>query len=247
MKDIIEKIEGQKYNYHGKVVHYSKTSLFCFSGTNKLRSALVWLVTHPKFDLTITVVIVINSILLGIRDYDDRLKGPEYKSTLNETMFYVNFGFSVIFLFEAIFKIIAMGFVISKHSYLRDTWNWLDFFVVLVSVTDVIPGTGHVGLLKGFRTIRILRPLRSINKIKSLKRLINSLLKSIPGLANVGFFLGFVLSIFAIFAVHQFKGMHYKRCRMTYVPDLKPDYSHVPPAELDIYLKTHEYKGKHGV
>ena len=53
----------------------------------------------------------------------------------------VNFdtAFSIIFLFEFISKIIAMGFVIHKNSYLRDAWNWLDFFIVMVSVISWLP------------------------------------------------------------------------------------------------------------
>jgi hypothetical protein len=56
----------------------------------------------------------------------------------------VNLGFTVIFLLECICRIIARGFVIHKTSYLRDYWNWLDFFVVLVSFADLIPGTGNI-------------------------------------------------------------------------------------------------------
>ena len=41
---------------------------------------------------------------------------------------------------------------------------------------------------------------------------------------NVIFFLVFVLSIFAIFGVHQFMGAQYKRCRMTEAPVLE-EYS----------------------
>jgi hypothetical protein len=95
-----------------------------------------------------------------------------------------------------------MGFVWHNTAYLRDTWNWLDFFVVCVSLIDVIPIGIEAGFLKILRTVRILRPLRSINKVKTLKKLIGSLIKSVPGLVNVGFFLVFVLSIFAIFGIN---------------------------------------------
>jgi hypothetical protein len=47
-----------------------------------------------------------------------------------------------------------------------------------------------------------------------MKVLINSLLKSIPGLVQVFAFLMFILSIFGIFAVHQFMGDTYQRCRV---------------------------------
>lgn len=109
-----------------------------------------------------------------------------------------------------------------RKSYLRDVWNWLDFFVVLVSLLDFFPALNQYSSLKVLRTARILRPLRSINKIPRLKVLINSLLKSVPGLANVAFFLFFVLSIFGILGVHTFKGMSYNRCRTTLEPMKDP-------------------------
>lgn len=36
-----------------------------------------------------------------------------------------------IFCVEASLKIIALGFVLHKHSYLRNIWNIMDFFVVV--------------------------------------------------------------------------------------------------------------------
>ena len=30
-------------------------------------------------------------------------------------------------------KIFALGFVLHRHAYLRDYWNWLDFIVVIFS------------------------------------------------------------------------------------------------------------------
>jgi len=102
---------------------------------------------------------------------------------------------------ECLLKVLAMGFIVHRTSYLRDGWNWLDFFVVCVSVFDFFPNVKSNGL-KVFRMFRILRPLRSINTMPRMKSLIGSLIKSIPGLCNVIAFLTFVLSIFAIFGVH---------------------------------------------
>jgi len=163
--------------------------------------------------------------MLGLADNDDRLLGTDHKSWGNALLDKIGYGLSAIFFLEAVFKIIAMGFVVHNQSYLRDPWNWLDFFVVCVSVIDVIPIGIEAGFLKIIRTVRILRPLRSINKVKRLKILIGSLLKSVPGLVNVGVFLAFVLSIFAVFGINQFSGSQYKRCRSTFIPDLNPNYS----------------------
>ncbi len=36
-----------------------------------------------------------------------------------------------MFIFEAAAKIVAMGFIIHKYSYLRYGWNIVDFIIVL--------------------------------------------------------------------------------------------------------------------
>jgi len=41
---------------------------------------------------------------------------------------------SGVFVAEATIKIIVMGFVFGQGSYLRDTWNVLDFIIVSFSV-----------------------------------------------------------------------------------------------------------------
>merc|ERR1711871_857499 len=47
--------------------------------------------------------------------------------------------FTVVFTFEAVTRIIALGFCMHKGSYLRNGWNWLDFVVVLMSWASLIP------------------------------------------------------------------------------------------------------------
>ena len=42
----------------------------------------------------------------------------------------------MIFFFECVLKVIGMGFVFHKTSYLRDSWNKLDFLVVCASFFD---------------------------------------------------------------------------------------------------------------
>lgn len=134
----------------------------------------------------------------------------------------IDVAFSAIFLVECVIKIIAMGFVINKHAYLRDPWNCIDFFIVIVSVVSFFPGSDQSSL-KSFRTARILRPLRSIRKLKSMRLLITSFIASIPGVFNVCIFMGFMFTIFAIIGVQFFTGKQYQFCRVTEAPIEGPD------------------------
>ena len=60
-------------------------------------------------------------------DYADR----EMETTWNQAINYIGVGFALIFILEAMIKIIAMGFALHKYAYLRDAWNIMDFFIVI--------------------------------------------------------------------------------------------------------------------
>ena len=79
------------------------------------------------FEYFIILVIIGNSLVLSLQDYSDR----DSKTLYNKLLDYVQDAFTAIFTLECIFKIIAMGFVLRKNSYLRDGWNVIDFIVVI--------------------------------------------------------------------------------------------------------------------
>lgn len=196
------RINSAHFIYHGKTLEYDIRSLFIFPGNFIVRKWLVWLTEWKWFENFITLVILANSIMLSFTDYGDRLYGEAYYSQRNQNMAQVDTAFSIIFTFECLAKIMSMGFCLHKKSYLRDIWNWLDFFVVMISVIGWLPGIESNSSLKSLRTFRILRPLRSINSMPRMKQLIKTLLASLVGLVNVGLFLAFVFTIFAIFGTH---------------------------------------------
>ena len=45
---------------------------------------------------------------------------------------------TLIYVAEFIIKVIAMGFVMTENSYLRDHWNKSDFFIVIVSILGLV-------------------------------------------------------------------------------------------------------------
>ena len=48
---------------------------------------------------------------------------------------------TVAFTFEALVKIIAVGFLFTgKPSYIRDPWNILDFIIVIAALLGAIAG-----------------------------------------------------------------------------------------------------------
>lgn len=66
---------------------------------------------------------------------------------------------------EMTIKMIAMG-IYGKNTYLADSWNRLDFFIVLAGALEYCLQVENLNLT-AIRTIRVLRPLRAINRIPS--------------------------------------------------------------------------------
>lgn len=107
---------------------------------------------NPAFDRFILVVIVINCVFLAL-DQENQL--------ISENSSMIDLGFLIIYTGEMILKIIAMGFFMRAHSYLRDAWNILDFMVVILGWLAII--FDNSGDISAIKVIRILRPLRTIN------------------------------------------------------------------------------------
>ena len=77
--------------------------------------------------------------------------------------------FSALFLLECLMEILAMGFIVGKHAYLRDAWNYLDFVVVITGVLDFLPSDDSSSNLSSLRALRVMRPLRMVNKFPQLR------------------------------------------------------------------------------
>lgn len=116
---------------------------------------------------------------------------------------------SVIFITECVVKIIVMGFYFGEMTYLRDSWNVLDFIIVFFSVVTFILNMFDgldISFVRGFRALRALRPLRVVSKNEGIKTVVNSLAHSIPSLLNVMLIIMLFLLVFGILGVQLFKG-----------------------------------------
>ena len=107
-----------------------------------------------------------------------------------------------------ILKIISLGFWVEKYSYIRDPWNILDFIVVIIGWLGLVVSSGNISAI---RAIRILRPLRTINSIAEMKIVVNSIIKSLPMLADVFFLFIFLLLIFSIIGLQSYAGLFRQR------------------------------------
>ena len=103
--------------------NYATVSLCCLSVTNPFRNRIIQVVTvNPWFDRFILFVILMNCMFLAMDTEVDII--TQNSEIIDQLFLY-------IYSIEALLKIIAMGFFMRPHSYLRDGWNVLDFVVVI--------------------------------------------------------------------------------------------------------------------
>ena len=83
------------------------------------------------FDNIMVLFIIISSVNLAIYN---PLEDPE--STFSKVVSYIDISMTTIIIFEALIKIVALGFAFNgKESYLRSVWNKLDFAIALISIS----------------------------------------------------------------------------------------------------------------
>ncbi|PWA21312.1 hypothetical protein CCH79_00018439 [Gambusia affinis] len=102
------------------------------------------------------LAILLNCVTLGM--FQPCGHTPYFLQALDDGIF-------AFFAGEMVVKMVALG-VIGEKGYLGDTWNRLDFFIVIVGMLEYSLD-GHNVSLSAIRTVRVLRPLRAINRVPS--------------------------------------------------------------------------------
>jgi voltage-dependent calcium channel N type alpha-1B len=143
------------------------TSLFIFSDDNFIRRHTRFIIEWPVFEYAVLLTIIANCVVLALEEHLPEKDRTPLSLQLDVSEPY----FLAIFCVEATLKILALGFILHKGSYLRNVWNILDFIVVLTGfITFYAPADIKVlgGVdLKTLRAIRVLRPLKLVSGVPS--------------------------------------------------------------------------------
>ncbi|CAI5680895.1 unnamed protein product [Oreochromis niloticus] len=186
--------------------------LLALTQTSPPRSWCLRAVCHPWFERVSILAILLNCVTLGM--FQPCGHTPYFLQALDDGIF-------VFFAGEMVVKMVALG-VIGQSGYLGDTWNRLDFFIVIVGMLEYSLD-GHNVSLSAIRTVRVLRPLRAINRVPSMRILVTLLLDTLPMLGNVLALCFFVFFIFGIVGVQLWAGLLRNRCFMG--EDVKMKYN----------------------
>lgn len=148
------------------------------------------------------MVILLNIVNLMMEDPTTEVQAPEIV-TIDTVCLY-------IYTLECILKVFALGFVFPKDSYLRDSWNILDFVIVVQSWIEIFYNRGVK--LTALRALRVLRALKSVNSIRGLKILITALMRSLKPLMSSFAVFFFFIFLFSIGGLQMWMGILRYNC-----------------------------------
>ena len=195
----------------------AKEASFCFiKPDNPLRVAIFRLCDHQMFDNVIMFLIFVSTVMLcidvpanGYCKTDELAKLYQVDSCADfmGVMVTLDWIISILFGFEMVLKMIALGFAFHKGAYLRDGWNWLDFVIVIISFLSLaMAGDPGLKALRSLRALRALKPLRVVRKYPGLRLVVNAIFKSLPAIFNVTLVSMLFYAIFAILGVQMWMG-----------------------------------------
>lgn len=144
-------------------------------------------IARPAVDRSLTVLILLNAVILGLETY------PAVMATWGPLLMALDTAILAVFVMEIALRLLARGW-----RFFTDPWGVFDFIVVGIAL---VPATGQFSVL---RALRILRVLRILTLIPSMRRVVGGLLGALPGLGSVVAVMAIIFYVSAVLATRLF-------------------------------------------
>uniref|UniRef100_A0AAQ5ZD01 Voltage-dependent T-type calcium channel subunit alpha-1H n=1 Tax=Amphiprion ocellaris TaxID=80972 RepID=A0AAQ5ZD01_AMPOC len=166
-----------------------------------LRLYIHTLCTSHYLDLFITFIICINVFTMSIEHYNQ----PQY---LEEVLKYCNYVFTIIFVIEALLKLVAFGI----HRFFKDRWNQLDIAIVALSIMGITLEELKMNaalpinptIIRIMRVLRIARVLKLLKMATGMRALLDTVMQALPQVGNLGLLFMLLFFIYAALGVELF-------------------------------------------
>jgi voltage-gated sodium channel len=149
-----------------------------------------WL-ESPAVTRAVMAVILFNALLLGLETSEAAM------AAAGPVILALDRACLAVFVVEILLKLGAFG-----GRFFRSGWNLFDFAVVAVSLAPAAEG------FTVLRALRVLRVLRVVSVSPSLRRVVEGLIRALPGMASVVLLLSIVLYVGAVMATTLFGPSH---------------------------------------
>ncbi|MEE6497872.1 hypothetical protein FKM82_002904, partial [Ascaphus truei] len=128
--------------------------------------------------------------------------------SLEEALKYCNYVFTIVFVFEAVFKLVAFGF----RRFFKDRWNQLDLAIVLLSIMGITLEEIEINaslpinptIIRIMRVLRIARVLKLLKMATGMRALLDTVVQALPQVGNLGLLFMLLFFIYAALGVELF-------------------------------------------
>ena len=151
------------------------------------RKVLERIITSPIVEKTIIALLIINAITLGMET------SKTIMSQFGGIIYTLDYIILTIFVIEIVARFYVRGL-----SFFKNAWNVFDLTIITIAL---IPASGPLQVL---RSLRILRILRLASAIPSMRRVVNGLISSIPGMGSITALLCMIFYLFAVIATNLY-------------------------------------------
>ncbi|XP_041843896.1 voltage-dependent T-type calcium channel subunit alpha-1H-like [Melanotaenia boesemani] len=153
--------------------------------------------TSRALEFSVTVILIINVLLMGIEHYNQ----PE---VINKVTDYSNYVFMIIMITEVLLKLVVFGVM----KFIKDCWNLLDIIIILLFVISFVLTQLRMTNIISFnpsilRFCKILR-LSQVLKNKMIRTLIKTLNTTLHQIWSIFLLFLFFLFVYAALGVELF-------------------------------------------
>lgn len=141
----------------------------------------------PVVQRAITALVILNAVTLGLETV------PEATRAAGPVLWWIDRTVLALFVVELSLKIFGQG-----ARFFRSGWNVFDLFVVSIAL---LPAGGSLSVL---RALRVLRMLRVISAVPRLRFVVESLVRSMPGMGAITALLLIFFYVFSVVATKLF-------------------------------------------
>ena len=146
-----------------------------------MRDRIGIFIESDKVQISITALIVINAIVLGLET------SPSVVLSYGNLLSLLDTVILVVFIIEISIKMVYRGL-----GFFKNGWNVFDFLVVSIAL---IPASGPFAVV---RALRILRVLRLLSVVPQMRTVVQAFIVAIPGMLSI---VALILLIFYVSAV----------------------------------------------
>ena len=197
----------KRVNVIKKDITFMDKTLFLFSPNNKFKILCEDIYQHWLFNYILILFIIGNLIIISL---DHPWLNPSSKRKKIIDGF--NYFFNIIFIIEAIIKILSRDFILNEYAYLRSIMNIIDFCCIIIGIIDFILTDKNIRYIRSIKIIRIVKIITIITNSEKLYLLTKTLMSSIYALSNLLIACLIFMITFSMIGVNFFKYNLYYYC-----------------------------------